>query len=191
MKRLTTQQKNLNEANEEVVNGLLDEEVDDEEIDRETAVIDEYTQKIEVTMIKLQRALKISDVSPPRSPSGSEYGTASGFSISRKTHQLPKIQIRKFNGEVLNWLGWWAQFEKIHLDKQLHDSDKFQYFVQSLESEAKTMVERYPQSAENYPLAIAALKDRFANPKLLRKVYIRELQKLVISNVKSKVKLGE
>ena len=77
------------------------------------------------------------------------------------------------------------------MDKQLHDSDKFQYLVQSLESEAKIMVERYPQSAENYPLAIAALKDRFANPKLLRKVYIRELQKLVISNVKSKVQLGE
>jgi len=40
---------------------------------------------------------------------------------------LPKIEIKTFDGEILNWLGWWAQFqkEKIHDDEELHDSDSF------------------------------------------------------------------
>ena len=45
------------------------------------------------------------------------------------------------------------------------------------------MVSSYPQSADNYPLVIAALKDRFGDNVLLTEVYVRQLLKLVIRNV--------
>jgi len=86
-----------------------------------------------------------------------------------------------------------GQFKKIHEDDKLHDSDKFQYLVQSMVtgSRAEKLVSSYPQSAENYPQVVAALKDRFGDSVLLTEVYVRQLLKLVIHNVgagKSNVK---
>jgi hypothetical protein len=48
------------------------------------------------------------------------------------TYSLPKIEIRKFNGKLAMWIWFWAQFQKIHEDDSLHNSDKFQYLFQSM-----------------------------------------------------------
>ena len=48
---------------------------------------------------------------------------------------------------------------------------------------AHKLVSSYPQSADNYPLVIAALKDGFGDNVLLNEVYVRQLLKLVIRNV--------
>jgi hypothetical protein len=100
-------------------------------------------------------------------------------------YKLPKIKIKKFNGNLSEWLGFWSQFEKIHLDEELHDSDKFQYLVQSLipGSRAYKLVTSYPQSAANYQKVISALTDRFGDKTLLTEVYVRQLIKLVMKNV--------
>lgn len=104
---------------------------------------------------------------------------------------MPKIEIRKFNGDFTEWLGWWAQFKKIHEDNELATSDKFQYLVQSIEagSRAKELVNSYPQSEENYPKVVTALQERFGKGKLLKQVYVRELLKMVITNARSKEKV--
>lgn len=45
-------------------------------------------------------------------------------SLSRKRQvKLPKIELKKFSGKVLDWLDWWAQFSKIHEDEELHVTD--------------------------------------------------------------------
>ncbi|UYV71077.1 hypothetical protein LAZ67_8001639 [Cordylochernes scorpioides] len=71
-----------------------------------------------------------------------------------------KIEMRKFDGELINWLPFWAQFEKIHEDTELHDADKFHYLVQSMQSNtrARELIESYPQTADNYAKAVQALK---------------------------------
>lgn len=51
---------------------------------------------------------------------------------------------------------------------------------------ASEVVENYPRANENYPKAIAALKHRCGRDEMLVEVYVRELQKLVISNVISR-----
>ncbi|GFR25900.1 integrase_H2C2 domain-containing protein [Trichonephila clavata] len=53
-----------------------------------------------------------------------------GSSVSRdgiKQYRLLKIELKKFNGELINWLYFWSQFEKINSDPDLFESDKF-YF---------------------------------------------------------------
>jgi len=187
--RLQSSRTQLSQLNDEVKTLLLDEDADEETLAEEVEGADVYEDAIELALVKINRALQ--PRSRPVSPTVSEFGTATSGGNSKKQYQLPKIQIKKFDGDILQWLGWWAQFSKIDGDEDLHAADKFQYLVQSLESKAKLLVERYPQSADNYPLAIESLQKRFGNPKILRKVYIRELQKLVISNVKKTVKLSE
>ncbi|GLV39325.1 hypothetical protein CBL_20414 [Carabus blaptoides fortunei] len=91
----------------------------------------------------------------------------------------------------MEWLGWWAQFEKIHEDDELHDADKFPYLVMCMVpgSKAQELVDSYPQSKDNYPKVIEALQQRFGNPKLLKQVYVRDLISMIIVN-KNKEKMN-
>jgi hypothetical protein len=128
--------------------------------------------------------LKTSSTRPP-SPDSASAVTHSSGTVHKKTNKLPKIEIRKFDGNLREWLGFWSQFQKIHDDTALHASDKFQYLVQSMVpgTRAHKLVNSYPQTADNYPSVIAALKDRFGDKVLLTEVYVRQLLKLVIRNV--------
>ncbi|UYV75223.1 hypothetical protein LAZ67_12002969 [Cordylochernes scorpioides] len=113
-------------------------------------------------------------------------GSSNGSSMA-KSYKLPKFEIRKFDGELINWLPFWAQFEKIHEDTELHDADKFHYLVQSMQSNtrARELIESYPQTAENYAKAVQALKQRYGQKDLLVEIYVRELLKLMMANVRT------
>ncbi|UYV84143.1 hypothetical protein LAZ67_X001310 [Cordylochernes scorpioides] len=93
--------------------------------------------------------------------------------------RLPTIELPKFSGNLMDWLTFWAQFEKIHFDIRLKDSDKFYYLLQSLSVDT-----------EAYKIAIDILRRRYANPDLLLQVYVRELLKLVIDSASGKKKLS-
>jgi len=167
---------------------IVNREGTDEEQQGEISVISEYEERYTTAKVRADNFLE--DKSGPvrsASPSSSSgtSTTQGGEARSKKTYKLPKIEIRKFGGDLREWLGFWSQFEKIHEDKTLHDSDKFQYLVQSMVpgTRAYKLVGSYPQSAANYPLVVAALKDRFGDKVLLTEVYVRQMLKLVIRNV--------
>ena len=162
----------------------------DDEVDAEIGAIADYEERYRVVKVKTENCLEGSDA---RSSSSDDASTRSRptNSTNRKQYKLPKIQLKKFDGELKNWLGFWSQFSKIHEDASLHDTDKFQYLVQSMEggTEPEELVNSYPLTAANYPKAVAALRERYGRDSLLLQVYIRELLKLVISNVNQKDKL--
>ncbi|UYV65633.1 hypothetical protein LAZ67_3004912 [Cordylochernes scorpioides] len=78
-------------------------------------------------------------------------------------------------------VGWWAQFNKIHVDPTLEDSDKFQYLVQSMSPEPELVnwlivtpdCRELPQSYRNFDR-------KFGRPELLQQVYVRDLIRLMI-----------
>lgn len=100
----------------------------------------------------------------------------------QRNYKLPKLELKKFNGDVRQWIGFWGQFRKIHDDPNIDVEDKFQYLIQSMESgsPASELIESFPPSAANYPKAILQLKSRFARDEFLIEVYVRELLKLVM-----------
>jgi hypothetical protein len=164
---------------------LAKEDTPQEAFEEETAAMEEYSDKARELL------LRVDNVMPrdrPVSPTLSEFGTAASSMEKRRRFKLPKIELKKFGGDLKEWLGFWSQFQKIDEDDSLHASDKFQYLLLAMEvgSEAKDIVSVYPPTTENYPRAVAALKDRFGNEGLLLQVYIRELLKLVINNVTTK-----
>ncbi|GIY88959.1 uncharacterized protein CEXT_746271 [Caerostris extrusa] len=69
----------------------------------------------------------------------------------------------KFGGELRDWLTFWNQFKSIHENKNLTNCDKFHYLVQStkIKSEARELIESFPITDENYPLAIESLTERY------------------------------
>ncbi|XP_031341110.1 uncharacterized protein LOC116169222 [Photinus pyralis] len=87
--------------------------------------------------------------------------------------KYPKITIKRFEGDLRELLGFWAQFKNIHEDPQLPVSEKFQYLVQSITkgSKAYGVVSSYPQADDNYSKVIEALKKRFGKEEILVEVY--------------------
>ncbi|GFW07452.1 DUF1758 domain-containing protein [Trichonephila clavipes] len=102
---------------------------------------------------------------------------------SRK-FKLPKIELKKFNGEAKEYLTFWSQFQKIHEDRGIAAEDKMQYLLQSMEpgSKAERLVLSFPATAANYPKAIDQLKERFGREDLLVQIYVRDLLTLVMKN---------
>ncbi|GFT71676.1 uncharacterized protein TNCV_4689691 [Trichonephila clavipes] len=102
---------------------------------------------------------------------------------SRK-FKLPKIKLKKFNGESKKYLTFWSQFQKIHKDRGIAAEDKMQYLLQSMEpgSKAERLVLSFPAIAANYPKAIDQLKERFGQEDLLVQIYVRDLLTLVMKN---------
>jgi len=156
----------------------------EEEHDTELTTVTEYEEKYRMAKVKADNFLE-DKADCSGDSSGNTSSTKSRGTASKRTYKLPKIEIRKFGGDLKDWLPFWSQFDKIHNDKTLHESDKFQYLVQSmvLGSRAQKLVSSYPQSAANYQKVVGALKDRFGDQVLLTEVYVRQLLKLVIRNV--------
>ncbi|GFV35972.1 DUF1758 domain-containing protein [Trichonephila clavipes] len=105
----------------------------------------------------------------------------------KRSFKLPKIELKKFSGEAKDFLAFWSQFQKIHIDKSIAEEDKMQYLLQSMEpkSKAERLVLSFPATAENYPKAIDQLKERFGREDLLVQIYVRELLNLVMKNAVS------
>ncbi|GFY61910.1 integrase catalytic domain-containing protein [Trichonephila inaurata madagascariensis] len=74
------------------------------------------------------------------------------------------------------------QIRKIDEDSSIPPEDKFQYRLQAVvpKSKAARVVEIFPATADNYPKAIAQLKDRFGREDLLVQIYVWDLLPMVM-----------
>ena len=190
IEQLAIANEQLEEKDKIVEDAMLDEGKTEAELQTEDEECDGYRNKIRLARkeVKLFKSFHT-----PASASSHGSSTTIKADPGSANYLLPKIELSKFNGDKMEWLGWWSQFQKIDEDDKLHPSDKFQYLVQSTEarSKARELVNRFPQSAANYPEAIEALKERFGKPEILQEVYIRELLKMVNVTSRQKTSLSE
>ncbi len=142
---------------------LVEENANEEEQDKEFQTVMDYEKKFRAVKVPLDKVL-FTEIVDKHTGSivASEHSHFSNSGMRRNQVQLPKIQLKKFSGDVKDWLGFWAQFQKIHEDEDIAVADKFQYLVHSMVQGSRTqeVVGSYPQSTENYSNAIKALKQR-------------------------------
>ena len=82
--------------------------------------------------------------------------------------KLPKLSIRKFNGDLTKWVTFWDSFNcSIHTNPILSSIDKFNYLTSLLESTAVKAITGLTLTLVNYDKAIATPKKRFGNPQLI------------------------
>ena len=73
--------------------------------------------------------------------------------------KLPKLEISKFNGDIINFRGFWDQFSSaIHSNDRINDIDKFCYLTSFLCDSAKSCISGLSLSSANYFEAIKLLK---------------------------------
>ncbi|KYN03589.1 hypothetical protein ALC62_05562, partial [Cyphomyrmex costatus] len=153
----------------------------EEELVHEIEVADEYKAKFVRIENKVTRLLGANQ-------STAANQTSAGISMNavgerrQKTYKLSKIELRKFNGDVKEWLQFWSQFKKIHEDIHIANENKFQYLIQAMapKSRAYDLVQSFPPTGENYDKVILSLKNRFGREELQVEVYVREMLKLVL-----------
>ncbi|GFV50324.1 putative RNA-directed DNA polymerase from transposon X-element [Trichonephila clavipes] len=46
--------------------------------------------------------------------------------------KLPKLELTRFNGGPKDFLNFWSQFEKIHIDSNIDDDDKMHYLIHAV-----------------------------------------------------------
>ncbi|GBN57256.1 hypothetical protein AVEN_17338-1 [Araneus ventricosus] len=104
----------------------------------------------------------------------------------KRKFKLPKIELKKFTGDAKEYSSFWSQFRKIHEDTNIPNVDKIQYLLQAVvpKTKATRVVER-KLSKENYPKAIAQLKERFGRDDLLVQIYVRDILSMVMKNAAS------
>lgn len=100
--------------------------------------------------------------------------------------QIAKVKT-EFSGSQREWPNFWSQFKEIHDDDTLPTGVKFQYLTQATvkDSIARRVACSFPPTSENHGKAIEHLKSRFGKEKVLVEVFVRDLLKLVLTNVKA------
>uniref|UniRef100_A0A5S6QNZ5 Ty3 transposon capsid-like protein domain-containing protein n=1 Tax=Trichuris muris TaxID=70415 RepID=A0A5S6QNZ5_TRIMR len=169
---LVTEEQRLMEA-------MLQSAAELAEIDEDAKGSEEYTRR----WLRLQQAAE-RQLQTDRCRSASGTIVSDGSSRSRRRFRLPKLELKRFNGDIDQWLSFWISFAQIHEDDSIAPEDKFQYLIQCMDenSRARELVESFPPTAGNYAKVIESLKSRFGRTELLVEVYVRKMLSLILRN---------
>ncbi|XP_043466423.1 uncharacterized protein LOC122501193 [Leptopilina heterotoma] len=189
MHLLEARMTELEEVSSKYITMLFETDSSEEEIEHEIESNDDY----QLQFLKVKFAYK--ELTLEHSSITTEQVGERNLTVPRvqKPFKKPILEIRKFSGNVGDWLQFWSHFRKVHEDDSISKEDKLEYLKQSVEKESKAdnVVSGYPTSAENYSKAFESLKNRFGRDDLLVEFYTRELLNLVLQNASShKVKVS-
>ena len=98
----------------------------------------------------------------PMSASSSQ-STSSGSSLTTK---LPRLEIKPFDGNILEWTTFKDCFvSAIHNNSSLSKVEKFNYLRTYLKGEAERLTSAFSLSDANYDIAWKQLQDRYEHPR--------------------------
>ena len=100
---------------------------------------------------------------------GTRSHTAEHMLVHHSPHvKLPKLSLKKFNGDLTKWTTFWDAFESaVHKSPALTNIDKFSYLISLLESTAAEAIAGLKLTSANYEEAVATLRRRFGNKQLI------------------------
>lgn len=168
----------LARVDEKVVTFMRENPVKPEEEDREMLGQIDYKTQLELLRVKVE------ELNPPPSVTTEPVAeSTSGAAEGKQSMQLPAVQIPKFGGADKDWMGFWAQFRKIHENKKLDESDKFVYLVQSLVpgTDPYKKIVSLHNSKENYEDAIKILQAKYGDEEKLRMSYVEAVLDILLT----------
>ncbi|XP_068717114.1 uncharacterized protein [Montipora capricornis] len=113
------------------------------------------------------------------SNSSIQAGTQSNASTIPTHAKLPKLELRKFSGDPINWHPFWESFESaIHKNTTLSDVERFQYLKSLLEVSATQTISGLALTSSNYDHAVQLLDKRFGNKQVIISKHMELLMQL-------------
>ena len=157
-------------------------ETEESALEEEIEAAADYKDAVDEKICALEEAWSLAH--PPVSVepviTQSSHSTAS---TSEPTVNLPKLDLPKFYGDVLQFTSFWQQFEEI-VDKRrdLAAVSKFNYLVSSLKSDAKNVIEGLPVTNEHYEDAKKLVVNRYGRKELVIFHHIQALLTLPVTS---------
>ena len=176
----------LDEVQEEVELLLDSDEALLADIDEASKFRDSAREQRILAAVRLSAMIQAASPSPATLPpagnmAGSAWGGTQGGVTSRTHAKLPKIDLVKFGGKLLEWLSFWQQFlALVDSDETLDDIVKFTHLSNCLIGEAKSVVAGMALTSANYKLAKELLKDRYGKEQRLKAAHINNLLNLKV-----------
>ena len=169
------------------MNAEVLEKAPDEEVEDEIQQADICTEKIQLALLKLtqffEKIERVGDgVTEPTAVLSVTPSTVTTTGVTPSTVtttgvtpstvtttgvtkvKLPKLSLKKFNGDVSKWTSFWDSFESaVHQNKDLSEVDKFNYLTSMIEHSASEAIAGLSLTVSNYEEAVTILKKRFGN----------------------------
>lgn len=102
--------------------------------------------------------------------------TSSTITITQPSVSLPKIQLPKFDGSLLQWRSFRDIYVSlVHDNTTIGDAERFHYLISCLTGSALGLIRSVPLSADNYKVAWEALSNRFDNKRMLASAHVDKL----------------
>ena len=94
--------------------------------------------------------------------------SASNVSENKRSLRLPKLDLRAFSGNPLEWQSFWDQFQSsIHNNESINDVERFLYLRKFLSGTALSTISGLTLSNDNYKEAVTLLNNRYGNEILM------------------------
>ena len=164
---------------EDILNLLQQDEMETEleEILKRDDDLETLRVRVTVRVERLLEKEKRGRKSP--SPVSNRVGTSVQSVVEDKRVKLPRLEIHKFDGNVLNWSTFWDRFTSSIDDATgINEVEKFNYLLGLLNENAKSCISGLTLSSENYQHAKAILKERYANPQVIISAHMESLVKM-------------
>ena len=188
MTKLRQYKVSLEEKREEIkaLDASVLNVIEEERIESEIEQADIYKEKIQLAICGIEAVLGgIASPPPPviTSPSTSPPPTPTPR-LARV--RLPKITLRKFDGNPLHWNAFWDSFKStVHNNPELKDIDKFNYLNSLLERAASDAIAGLALTSANYFEAISILQKRFGDQQHIISKHMEALLNLEFSSTYS------
>ena len=119
---------------------------------------------------------------------------SSHVSENKHSLRLPKLELRAFSGNPLEWQSFWDQFKaSFHNNESINDVERFLYLRKFLSGSALSTISGLTLSDGNYNEAVNLLNSRYGNEQVQINAHMESLIKLEkikpINNVKQIRKL--
>ena len=172
MDRLTRRAGEIAQMDAKIVMSLKTEE--DILKETESALLFQYN--ITDWQFKIKQFLKSKQETPV---SQYHHSSLKQASTPRMHINLPKINIKSFGGDPLEWLTFWDSFSAaIDKNLELSDVEKMNDLNGMLKGEAARAISGLPLTEENYRKATELLKERFGKTQNLTNSYMESLAKI-------------
>ena len=91
--------------------------------------------------------------------------------------KLPKLEVPKFDGNIIHWKSFWEQFYiSVHDQTNLSDPEKLVYLQHSLKDDsAKDTIKGLSHSGDHYAEPIECLKSRYDRPHLIHQTHVHKI----------------
>ena len=145
----------LEQLDNEIMSYLSEEDA----IEEEVLLSSEIRSNIHSCIVRMDS--KISENKTIQPTPGSEDS-------KRNNAKLPKLELKSFGGNPIEFQSWWDNFKSaVHDNQNIGTIMKFNYLRNYVHGSALSSIEGLQLTSDNYDKAIKIIRDRFANEQLL------------------------